>query len=73
MVRRSPPEKVMHFEPTPPRLARNIIIESTFDIGRRLRSAMRADCDQLAALPVGPLLAVAANRRSRAGTEGRRG
>ena len=29
MARRSPPRKVTYFEPLPPRLARNTIIEST--------------------------------------------
>jgi hypothetical protein len=37
MARRSPPRKVTYFEPVPPRLARNTIIESTFDVGRRFR------------------------------------
>jgi hypothetical protein len=36
MARRNPPRKVTYFEPVPPRLARNIIIESTFDVGRRV-------------------------------------
>ena len=36
MTRRSPPRKVTYFEPVPPRLARNTIIESTFEVGRRL-------------------------------------
>jgi hypothetical protein len=31
MARRNPPRKVTHFEPVPPRLARNTIIESTFE------------------------------------------
>jgi hypothetical protein len=35
MARRSPPRKVTYFEPVPPRLARNTIIESTFEVGRR--------------------------------------
>jgi hypothetical protein len=35
MARRTPPRKVTYFEPVPPRLARNTIIESTFDVGRR--------------------------------------
>ena len=29
MARRNPPRKVTYFEPIPPRLARNTIIEST--------------------------------------------
>jgi hypothetical protein len=36
MARRSPPRKVTYFEPVPPRLARNTIIGSTFEFGRRL-------------------------------------
>ena len=47
MVRRIPPRKVTYFEPVPPRLARNTIIESTFDVGRRFRCTMRVDCGQL--------------------------
>jgi hypothetical protein len=34
-------------EPVPPRLARNTIIESTFDVGRRFRCTMRVDCGEL--------------------------
>jgi hypothetical protein len=37
MARRSPPRKITHFEPVPPRLARNTIIEATFDVGRRCK------------------------------------
>ena len=47
MARRSPPRKVMYFKPVPPRLARNTIIESTFEVGRRFRCTMRVDCGQL--------------------------
>ena len=47
MTRRSPPRKVTFFEPVPPRLARNTIIGSTFDVGRRFRCTMRVDCGQL--------------------------
>jgi hypothetical protein len=47
MVRRSPPRKVTYFEPAPPRLARNTIIESTFEVGRRFRCTMRVDCGEL--------------------------
>jgi hypothetical protein len=36
-----------YFEPVPPRLARNTIIESTFDVGHRFRCTMRVDCGQL--------------------------
>jgi hypothetical protein len=42
MARRSPPRKVTYFEPVPPRLARNTIIESTFEVGRHFRCTMRA-------------------------------
>jgi len=37
MARRSLPRKVTYFEPVPPRLARNTIIEATFEVGRRFR------------------------------------
>jgi hypothetical protein len=47
MARRNPPRKVTYFEPVPPRLARNTVIESTFDVGRRFRCTMRVDCGQL--------------------------
>jgi hypothetical protein len=47
MARRTPPRKVTYFEPVAPRLARNTIIESTFDVGRRFRCTMRVDCGQL--------------------------
>jgi hypothetical protein len=47
MARRSPPRKVTYFEPVLPRLARNTIIESTFEVGRRFRCTMRVDCGQL--------------------------
>jgi hypothetical protein len=47
MARRSPPRKVTCFEPVPPRLAPNTIIESTFEVGRRFRYTMRVDCGQL--------------------------
>jgi hypothetical protein len=47
MARRSPPRKVTYFEPVPPRLARNTVIESTFEVGRRLCCTMRVDCGQL--------------------------
>jgi hypothetical protein len=47
MARRSPPRTVTYFEPVPPRLARNTIIESTFEVGRRFRCTMRVDCGQL--------------------------
>jgi len=47
MARRSPPRKVMYFEPVPPRLGRNTIIESTFDVGRLFRCTMRINCGEL--------------------------
>jgi hypothetical protein len=47
MARRPPPRKVTYFEPVPPCLARNTIIESTFEVGRRFRCTMRVDCGQL--------------------------
>ena len=47
MARRSPRRKVAYFEPVPPRLARNTIIECTFEVGRRFRCTMRVDCGQL--------------------------
>jgi hypothetical protein len=47
MTRRSPPRKVTYFEPVPPRLARNTVIESTFEVGRRFHCTMRIDCSQL--------------------------
>ena len=47
MARRNPPRKVTYFEPVLPRLPRNTIIETTFDVGRRFRCTMRVDCGQL--------------------------
>src|ERR1700737_1100298 len=47
MARNRPPRKVTYFEPVPPRLARNTIIESTFEVGSRFRCTMRVDCSQL--------------------------
>jgi len=47
MACRSPPRKVTYFEPVPPRLARNTIIVSTFDVGRRFRCTMRVDCGRI--------------------------
>ena len=44
---RRPPRKVTYFEPVAPRLARNTIIEATFEVGRRFRCTMRVDCGQL--------------------------
>jgi hypothetical protein len=44
MTRSRPPRKVTYFEPVAPRLARNTIIESTFEVGRRFRCTMRVDC-----------------------------
>jgi hypothetical protein len=36
----------MYFEPITRRLARNAVIESTFEVGRRFRCTMRVDCGQ---------------------------
>jgi hypothetical protein len=47
MARRTPPRKVTHFEPVAPRLARNTVIVSTFEVGRRFRCTMRVDCREL--------------------------
>jgi hypothetical protein len=47
MARRSPPRKVTYFEPVVPRLGRNTIIESTFEVGRRFRCTLRVDCGQI--------------------------
>ena len=47
MARRSLPRNVTYFDPVPPRLSRNTIIKSTFEVGRRFRCAMRVDCGQL--------------------------
>ena len=47
MARRSPPRKVTYFEPVLPRLARNTVIESTFEVGRRFRCTLPVDCGQL--------------------------
>src|ERR1700730_12277320 len=47
MARRSPPRKDTWFEPVAPRLARNAVIASTFEVGRRFRCTMRVDCGQL--------------------------
>jgi hypothetical protein len=47
MARPAPPRKLTYFEPVPPRLARNTIIGSAFEVDRRFRCAMRVDCGQL--------------------------
>jgi len=47
MARRNPPRKVTYFEPVPPRLARNTVLETTFEVGRRFRCTMRVDCGRL--------------------------
>ena len=44
MSRRSPSRKVSYFEPVAPRLGRNTVIQSTFEVGRRFRCTMRVDC-----------------------------
>jgi hypothetical protein len=46
MARRSLPRKVTYFEPVPPRLARNTVIELTLEVGRRFHCTMRVDCAQ---------------------------
>jgi hypothetical protein len=40
MTRRNPPRKVTYFEPVPPRLARNTVIELHIpgEVGRRFRN-----------------------------------
>ena len=54
MARRSPPRKVTYFEPVAPRLARNTVIESTFEVGR---CTLRVDCGQLdPGAVIGPIL-----------------
>lgn len=48
MARRSPPRKLTYFEPVAPRLARNTVIEATFEVSRRrFRCTMRIDCSRL--------------------------
>ena len=47
MVRRIPTRRVTYFEPVPPRLARNSVIESTFEVGRHFRCTVRLDCGQI--------------------------
>jgi hypothetical protein len=54
MARRSPPRKVTYFEPVPPRLAHNTIIESTFEVGRRFAR------ESAAAIPMSSLAFLAA-------------
>jgi hypothetical protein len=41
LARRKPPRKVTYFEPILPRLARNTIIESTFEVDRSFRYGSR--------------------------------
>lgn len=47
MARRTPPRKVRYFEPVAPRLARNTVIKSTFEVGRSFRCTMRVHCGGL--------------------------
>ena len=47
MARRNPPRKVTYFEPVASRLARNTVIGSTLEVGRRYRCTMRVDCGRL--------------------------
>jgi hypothetical protein len=44
MAHRAVPREVRYFEPVGRRLARNTVIESTFEVGRRYRCTMRVDC-----------------------------
>jgi hypothetical protein len=48
--RNGPPQSAPEshlFRTGPPRLARNTVIESTFEVGRRYQCTMRIDCSQL--------------------------
>jgi hypothetical protein len=47
MARCTPPRKVTYFEPVPPRLAHNTIIESTSEVARRFSCMMHVDRGQL--------------------------
>ena len=47
MTGRTPPRKVTYFEPVAPRLGRNAVIVSTFDVGRRFWCTMHVDCARL--------------------------
>jgi hypothetical protein len=47
MSRRGPSRKVSYFEPVAPRLARNTVIQSTFEVGHRFRCTMRVDCGRI--------------------------
>jgi hypothetical protein len=44
MARRSLPRKVTYSEPVPPRLARNTIIEPTFEVGHRFATRCASLC-----------------------------
>ena len=49
-IRNGPPQPApesQDFEAVLPRLRRNTIIESTFDVGARFRCTMRVDCGQI--------------------------
>ena len=50
MARRTPPRKVTYFEPVAPRLARNTIIESTFEVA----DASAARCASIVARSTPP-------------------
>jgi hypothetical protein len=64
MARRSPPRKVTNFEPIPPHLARNTIIESTFEVGRRFCARTIGDWLMATAIkPTQPIRAVQARQR----------
>jgi len=41
------PAKSPISRPVAPRLGRNTIIESTFEVGRRFRCTLRVDCGQI--------------------------
>jgi hypothetical protein len=47
MARRIPSRKVRYFEPVAPRLARNTVIEATFEVGRRYRCTIARRCGRL--------------------------
>jgi hypothetical protein len=47
MAHRISPRKVTYFEPVAPCLARDTIMVSTFEVGRRFRCTMRIDCGEV--------------------------
>ena len=78
MARRSPARRVTYFEPVPPRLARNTIIELTLEVGRRFRCTMRVAlwparprrCDPAGTRRMAPAHARAPRRRGARGLAG---